>query len=53
VLGVALFGSFVAEANAFIDGARQAFVISAVVLVGAAIATLIGGRVSHEGRVRG
>jgi MFS transporter, DHA2 family, methylenomycin A resistance protein len=52
VVGVALFGSFVAQANAFIDGARQAFVISAVLLVGAAIATMIGGGVSHEGRAR-
>ena len=52
VLGVALFGSFVAPANAFIDGARQAFVISAVLLVAAAIATMTGGRVSHEDRAR-
>jgi MFS transporter, DHA2 family, methylenomycin A resistance protein len=48
VLGVALFGSLVGQANAFISGAREASVISAVLLVGAAIATMAGGRVHDQ-----
>ena len=49
VLGVALFGSFVAGTNAFMDGAREALVISAVLLLGAAIATMIGGCGAGQG----
>jgi len=48
VLGVALFGSLVGQANAFISGAREASVISAVLLVGAAIATMAGGRLRDQ-----
>jgi len=44
VLGVALFGSLVGRANAFIPGTREALVISAALLLGAAIATTVGGR---------
>jgi MFS transporter, DHA2 family, methylenomycin A resistance protein len=44
VLGVALFGGLVGRSGAFIRGAREAFVISAVVLLGAAAAIAIGGR---------
>jgi len=50
VLGVALFGSFVARTNAFIDGTREALVISAVLLVGAAIATIVGDRDESQAR---
>jgi len=49
VLGVPLFGSFVAGTNAFMDGAREALVISAVLLLGAAIATMIGGCGAGQG----
>jgi hypothetical protein len=40
----------VAQTNAFMDGTRQALVISAVLLVGAASATMIGGRGEGQGR---
>lgn len=43
VLGVALFGSLVGRANAFIPGAREALIISATLLLGAAVATMLGG----------
>src|SRR5207248_11473442 len=43
VLGVALFGSLIAQANAFIPGARAALVISAVLLLAAAAIILIAG----------
>ena len=43
VIGVALFGSFVGQANAFIPGAREALVVSAALLVGAAAVIMIGG----------
>jgi MFS transporter, DHA2 family, methylenomycin A resistance protein len=43
VLGVALFGSLIGQANDFLFGARTALVISALLLVGAA-AIAIGGR---------
>jgi MFS transporter, DHA2 family, methylenomycin A resistance protein len=44
VLGVALFGSLIGQANAFLPGARIALIISAVLLVGAAAAIVIGER---------
>jgi MFS transporter, DHA2 family, methylenomycin A resistance protein len=50
VLGVALFGSLVGQANAFISGAREASVISAVLLAGAAIATMACGRMRDQGQ---
>jgi DHA2 family methylenomycin A resistance protein-like MFS transporter len=43
VLGVALFGSLVARENAFITGARESLIISAILLLGAAITIVIGG----------
>jgi MFS transporter, DHA2 family, methylenomycin A resistance protein len=43
VLGVALFGSLIARANAFIPGARESLIISAALLIGAAIAIVVGG----------
>ena len=45
VLGVALFGSLIGQSNAFLFGARAALIISAVLLVMAAAAVTIGGRV--------
>src|SRR6202050_2310826 len=42
VLGVALFGSLVARENAFITGARESLIISAILLLGAAITIVIG-----------
>jgi MFS transporter, DHA2 family, methylenomycin A resistance protein len=50
VLGVALFGSLVGEANGFIHGAQEASVVSAVLLAGAAVATMTGGRARDQGR---
>jgi MFS transporter, DHA2 family, methylenomycin A resistance protein len=44
VLGVALFGSLIAQTNAFLFGARAALIISAVLLIAAAAAIAIGGR---------
>jgi DHA2 family methylenomycin A resistance protein-like MFS transporter len=43
VIGVALFGSLVGHANAFIPGVREALVISAALLAGAAAMIAIGG----------
>ncbi|MFY9986653.1 MAG: hypothetical protein WAK31_17955 [Chthoniobacterales bacterium] len=43
VLGVALFGSLAARENAFITGARESLIISAILLLGAAITIVIGG----------
>jgi DHA2 family methylenomycin A resistance protein-like MFS transporter len=48
VLGVALFGSLIGQTNDFIFGARTALAISALLLVGAAATTAIGGRASTE-----
>jgi len=41
VLGVALFGSLIGQANAFIAGTREALIISAILFLGAAVTTLI------------
>jgi MFS transporter, DHA2 family, methylenomycin A resistance protein len=43
VLGVALLGSLVAQANTFIPGAREALLISTPLLLGAAILTMVLG----------
>jgi DHA2 family methylenomycin A resistance protein-like MFS transporter len=48
VLGVALFGGLVGRSGAFMRGAREAFVISAVLLLGAAAVIAIGGRGSAK-----
>lgn len=47
VLGVALFGSLIGQTNAFLFGARAALIISAVLLVGAAAAIALGGRLKR------
>jgi len=44
VLGVALFGSLIGQANAFVLGTRVALTISVLLLGGAAAAITIGGR---------
>ncbi len=43
VLGVALLGSLVSQTGAFIRGARESLVLSAMLLGGAAVLTLVGG----------
>ncbi len=45
VLGVALFGSLVGQAGAFIFGAKLALAISAALLIGAALVIAAGGRI--------
>jgi MFS transporter, DHA2 family, methylenomycin A resistance protein len=47
VLGVALFGSLIGQTNAFLFGARAALMISAVLLIAAAAAIAIGGRLKR------
>ncbi len=48
VLGVALFGSLIGgQGDAFLFGTRAALLISAVLLIGAAGAILVGGRVKR------
>jgi DHA2 family methylenomycin A resistance protein-like MFS transporter len=42
VLGVALFGSFVAHKGAFMAGARVSLIISAALLLVAALAIMLG-----------
>jgi DHA2 family methylenomycin A resistance protein-like MFS transporter len=42
VVGVALFGSLVVKANAFIPGMRESLIISATLLLAAAIAITVG-----------
>jgi MFS transporter, DHA2 family, methylenomycin A resistance protein len=44
VLGVALFGSLIGAANAFLFGARVSLVISVLLLIGAAAIIAVGGR---------
>jgi MFS transporter, DHA2 family, methylenomycin A resistance protein len=44
VLGVALFGSLIGQANAFIPGLHAALIVSAVLLIAAAAAITLGGR---------
>jgi DHA2 family methylenomycin A resistance protein-like MFS transporter len=43
-LGVALFGSFIGRSDTFLFGAREALIVSAALLVGAAAAITLGGR---------
>ena len=40
VLGVALFGSLVGQANGFIPGTREALIVSAALLISAAVVTM-------------
>jgi MFS transporter, DHA2 family, methylenomycin A resistance protein len=47
VLGVALFGSLIGAANAFLFGAHAALIISALLLIGAAVIIGIGGRTAR------
>jgi DHA2 family methylenomycin A resistance protein-like MFS transporter len=49
VLGVALFGSLVGQANTFIPGLREALIISAVLLAGAVLITRMGNARRHTG----
>jgi DHA2 family methylenomycin A resistance protein-like MFS transporter len=42
VLGAALFGALTGPANAFIAGTRQSLIIAAIILLGAALAILVG-----------
>ncbi len=44
VLGVALFGSLLGQANAFLPGARTSLIVAAILLLGAAVAIMVGGR---------
>ncbi|MGA8950687.1 MAG: MFS transporter, partial [Xanthobacteraceae bacterium] len=44
VLGVALFGSLIGQAHAFLFGTRVALIVSAVLLIAAAASILIGSR---------
>ena len=44
VLGVALFGAFVAKAGAFIFGTRESLMMCAILLLGAAVTIMVGGR---------
>jgi DHA2 family methylenomycin A resistance protein-like MFS transporter len=52
VIGVALFGSLIGGANAFVPGAREALIISAALLLGAAALIAIGGRQQKHQRRR-
>ena len=45
VLGVALFGSLIGQSHAFLFGAHAALMISALLLIGAAVTIAISGRV--------
>jgi MFS transporter, DHA2 family, methylenomycin A resistance protein len=44
VIGVALFGSLIGGANAFIPGARESLLLSGTILAGAAILVIVAGR---------
>jgi DHA2 family methylenomycin A resistance protein-like MFS transporter len=44
VLGVALFGAFVARNDAFIFGTRESLVVCAILLLGAAMTIMVGSR---------
>ena len=44
VLGVALFGSLIGATDAFLFGARAALIISALLLISAAVIIAVGGR---------
>jgi MFS transporter, DHA2 family, methylenomycin A resistance protein len=48
VLGVALFGSLIGAANAFLSGARTSLIISTLLLVSAAAIIAIGGRATRS-----
>lgn len=44
VLGVALFGAFVARKGAFIFGTRESLIVCAILLLGAAMTIMVGSR---------
>jgi MFS transporter, DHA2 family, methylenomycin A resistance protein len=44
VLGVALFGAFVAKEGAFIVGTRESLIVCAILLLGAAAIIMVGAR---------
>jgi DHA2 family methylenomycin A resistance protein-like MFS transporter len=44
VLGVALFGSLIGQANAFLFGARAALIVSALLLIASAVIIVFGSR---------
>jgi DHA2 family methylenomycin A resistance protein-like MFS transporter len=48
VLGVALFGSLVNQADAFLPGARDALIISAILLLSAATTIMVGGHFQRK-----
>jgi DHA2 family methylenomycin A resistance protein-like MFS transporter len=48
VLGVSLFGSLIGRADAFVGGVRAALIVSAMLLLGAAVATLAVAGVATE-----
>jgi MFS transporter, DHA2 family, methylenomycin A resistance protein len=48
VLGVALFGSLIGVTNAFLFGARASLIISALLLIGAAVIIAVGGRAARS-----
>jgi DHA2 family methylenomycin A resistance protein-like MFS transporter len=50
VIGVALFGSLIGRANAFIPGARASIIISSILLIGAAVTISFGNRAKRPGR---
>ncbi len=47
MIGVALFGSLVGQGDRFIAGTHEALIVSAVVLLLAASAIIVGGRSAH------
>jgi len=44
VLGVALFGAFVARKGAFVFGTRESLIVCAILLLGAAMTIMVGSR---------
>jgi DHA2 family methylenomycin A resistance protein-like MFS transporter len=52
VIGVALFGSLISQANAFIAGTREALIISAMLFLGAAVTTLIAASGHRDQKMR-
>jgi len=52
VLGVALFGSFVAQKTEFIAGARVSLIISTVLLLVAAVAISVAAHAKSEPGIR-
>ena len=48
VLGVALFGSLIGRANAFLFGARAALIVSALLLIASALIIVFGSRAEQK-----